>query len=174
MRDIPWPAGIALPDDPAYLAEVQDLLQSPTVREMQYYPQHGTTSCLEHCLAVSYFSYRTCRRLGYNARAAARAGLLHDMFLYDWHTYRPAKGELLHGFTHARRALENAERAFSLTALERDIILHHMWPLTLLPPRHKESYIVLLHDKSCSLRETLRLPYRKPLSLPAPRTGAYP
>lgn len=43
---------------------------------------------------------------------------------------------------------------FSLTPIEEDIIGHHMWPLTPMPPRSKEAYIVCLVDKWCSLKET--------------------
>ncbi|MFV0413254.1 MAG: HD family phosphohydrolase [Oscillospiraceae bacterium] len=149
---------VLVPDVAEYLAEVQDILESPTVQSMKEYIQHGTTNCLEHCVSVSYRSYCTCKEYGLNARAAARAGLLHDMFLYDWHTHKLATGEGLHGFTHPRKALENAEKEFDLTPLEREIILKHMWPLTVTPPKYPEAYVVLYHDKICSLRETLGRP----------------
>ena len=55
---------LSLPDDPAYLDLVADLLAHPVVRQMERYPQHGTTSCLAHCLHVSYLSYRFCCRHG--------------------------------------------------------------------------------------------------------------
>lgn len=145
---------ILLPDDPAYLAKVQDILENKAFLSMKDYIQHGVTSCLQHCIAVSYHSYHTCLAYGLNARAAARAGLLHDLFLYDWHHYKREKGEKMHGFSHPKRALENAEKEFDLTDLEKEIILRHMWPLTLRPPKHKEAYVVIYHDKMCSMRET--------------------
>ena len=149
---------LSVPDDPAYLCLVEDLLDHPAVREMARYPQHGSTSCLEHCVHVSYLSYLFCAKHGLNTRAAARAGLLHDLFLYDWHTYRPGKGERLHGFEHPRKALENAQRYFSLCPVERDCILRHMFPLTLTPPKYREGYVLMWMDKYCSLMETLRRP----------------
>ena len=42
----------------------------------------------------------------------------------------------------------------SLTPVEQDIILKHMFPLTLQPPRYLESLLVCLVDKGCSLYET--------------------
>ena len=114
---------------------------------MREYVQHGVTSCLEHCISVSYRSYLACKEYGLDARAAARAGLLHDLFLYDWHSHRPEPGEGLHGFTHPRRALEKAERDFELNDAERAIILHDMWPLTITPPTQRASYKVLWPDK---------------------------
>ena len=149
---------IDVPDDPTYLALVQDILEHPTVAKMQAYIQHGTTTCMEHCVNVSYLSFLFCQKHGLNARCVARAGLLHDLFLYDWHFYRRQKGERLHGFQHPLKALENAERAFSLCDMERNIILRHMWPLTLTPPKYREAFVVVWFDKYCSLMETFRLP----------------
>ena len=54
---------------------------------------------------------------------------------------REIKG-YFHGFTHPRRALRNAEREFQLSGLERDMILRHMWPLTIIPPKYRESYVI--------------------------------
>ena len=64
----------------------------------------------------------------------------------------------MHGLRHPGIALKNAKKHFDLTFIEYDIISHHMWPLTLSPPRSKEAYIVSLIDKWCSLRETFKKP----------------
>ena len=124
---------------------------------MDTFIQHADVSCLEHCLWVAYLSYWICERLNLSVdrRSLIRGALLHDFFLYDWHKKSSRKG--LHGFTHPRAALENAERLFPLNGKEKDIILRHMWPLTPVPPRYLESYVVSLSDKFCSLVETLRL-----------------
>lgn len=147
--------GLVVPDDAAYIAEVEDILHNDAFCSMRDYIQHGTTSCLAHCIAVSYLSYKTCQKYGLDARAAARGGLLHDMFLYDWHCHAAQTGDRFHGLTHPLKALENAEQEFELTECEREIILKHMWPLTISPPRRKEAYVVLYHDKVCSVKETL-------------------
>ena len=133
---------IDVPHDEEYLALVRDLLEHPKVGLMREYIQHGDTTCLEHCVNVSYLSYLFCKSHGLDARAAARGGLLHDLFLFE----------------HPRKALKNAEEAFSLTAVERDIILRHMWPLTIVPPKYAESYVIVMYDKYCSTMETFRLP----------------
>ncbi|MEF9970313.1 MAG: HD family phosphohydrolase [Ruthenibacterium sp.] len=146
---------IAVPQDREYLLLVHDILERPQVGLMKSYVQHGTTTCLEHSINVSYLSYLYCKKHGLNTRSVARAGLLHDLFLYDWHFHKREKGELLHGFSHPRVALQNAEKVFALTPLEKNIILRHMWPLTLTPPRYKEAYVVVYYDKYCSLMETI-------------------
>jgi uncharacterized protein len=86
--------------------------------------------------------------------SAARGGMLHDFFLYDWHI---TKHGGLHGFTHSAAALENADRLFCLNDLEKDIILKHMWPLTIRMPRYKESFVVLIIDKYCASMEIFSL-----------------
>ncbi|MBD5094392.1 MAG: HD family phosphohydrolase [Subdoligranulum sp.] len=149
---------VAVPSDAGYLAIIEDLLAHPLVRSMQEYTQHGDTSCLRHCINVSYLSYLYCKERGWHAEEAARAGLLHDLFLYDWHTHAKETGEHFHGYTHPRRAMENAERLFRLTEREKDIILHHMWPLTITPPRSREAYVIVMFDKYCSLMETFHKP----------------
>lgn len=84
----------------------------------------------------------------------ARGALLHDLFLYDWHV---TKKEGLHAFKHPERALINAESFFELTQRERDIIVRHMWPVTITPPKFAASYIVILADKYCALMDTFGL-----------------
>lgn len=140
--------------DAGYLRCVSDLIRSERVRSMKNYVQHGEVSCLEHCLYVSYVSYRVCRKWRLDSCSAARGALLHDFFLYDWHTGNPYGG--LHAFQHPRSALRNADRYFALNPLEREIILRHMWPLTPMPPRHPEAFIVSLADKYCALMETVK------------------
>lgn len=149
---------LAVPKDPEYLALVADILENEDVLSMEQYTQHGETTCLRHSLNVSYLSYLYCRDHGMDTRAVARAGLLHDLFLYDWHFYHRQPGERLHGFEHPGKALANAKARFHLTEKEEDIILRHMWPLTITPPRFRESYVVVMFDKYCSLMETFHRP----------------
>jgi uncharacterized protein len=132
---------------------VSDLTLSQNVVSMSGFVQHGNVSCLEHCSHVSYKSYVICRMLKLDYRSAARGGLLHDYFLYDWHNNSPYR---LHGFRHPHRALLNAKRDFELNEIECDIIEKHMWPLTLIPPKYKESLIVSMVDKYYTIIEVLR------------------
>lgn len=140
--------------DTGYMECVGDLLDHPAVRSMERYMQHGTTTCLDHCLRVSYLTYRICKNRGWDYRSAARAALLHDLFLYDWHTHARETGERFHGFTHPKHALCNANRYFTLTEKEQDMILRHMWPLTPVPPKSREGFCLVWADKFCSTAET--------------------
>ena len=87
-------------EDREYLDCVEDILEHPVFRSMDQYIQHGETTCKDHCIQVSYRAYQTCRKHGWDWRAAARGGLLHDLFLYDWHVPAKVRGHYLHGFTH--------------------------------------------------------------------------
>ena len=83
--------------DPEYMECVSDILDHPVFQSMDQYIQHGTTTCKCHCIQVSYLAYKLCKRFGGNWRSAARAGLLHDLFLYDWHTHARETGDHFHG-----------------------------------------------------------------------------
>lgn len=86
-------------------------------------------------------------------KALVRGALLHDYFLYDWH--EKGGGHKLHGFRHPYSALRNASRDFKLNNIEENVILRHMFPLTPIPPKCREAWIVCMADKYCSAKETM-------------------
>ena len=60
----------------------------------------------------------------------------------------------MHGYKHPKYAAINAKELYpALTDKERDIIRHHMWPLTLALPNSREGFVVSLSDKYCATRE---------------------
>lgn len=142
--------------DEEYISCISELLENSSVQSMRKYIQHGSTTTFDHCVAVSYESYKIAKKMGMDYKSVARAGLLHDLFLYDWHLNTEKKPLFQkHGFTHPERALKNATELFNLNELEKDIISKHMWPLTLTHvPKYKESFIVSLVDKHRSTIET--------------------
>lgn len=138
--------------DEEYCNCIKEVAQTDIFLSMENYVHHGKVSCLEHSLHVSYCSYLISKRLGLDFLSTARGALLHDFFLYDWHSTKTEGG--LHGFTHPKLALENANQYFELNEVEKDIILKHMWPLTWRLPKFKESFVVMLADKYCATIET--------------------
>ncbi len=141
---------------------IHDIIDAPVVQKMSDYIQHGDVSTLEHCILVSYLSFLVCRKLGMNYYAAARGGLLHDLFLYDWHNVpvkirNPKDFFGMHGFVHSKKALKNAYKNFNLSLLEMDIIEKHMWPLTVVPPKYNESFVVSCMDKVAAILEMMRI-----------------
>lgn len=132
-------------DDELYMSYVGDLLAKPEVQRLSEYTQHHFSTRLEHSISVSYDSYRIAKKLHLNARATARAGLLHDLFYYDWRTTKFDRGT--HAWIHPRIAVRNAEKLTTLSDLEKDIIIKHMWGATIAPPKYPEGYIVTMVDK---------------------------
>lgn len=132
---------------------IYDIKTNNTVLQMKNNMQHFNTSCYEHCLYVSYYTYLICKKLKLDYISAARAGMLHDLFLYNWRKKQNRKG--FHAFTHPKEALNNASKIFELNNVEKDMILKHMWPVTITLPKYKESYIITLTDKFSALAETV-------------------
>lgn len=139
-----------------------DILNSRNFRNTKYHIQHGNMSVRQHTINVARCSISLSEKLQKigircNRRALIRGALLHDYFLYDWHSKEHLKIHNLHGFYHPGIALNNASKEYELSPLEQDIIKKHMWPLTVVPPMCREAWIVTAADKYCSLLETLRL-----------------
>lgn len=141
-------------EDKEFIEIIDDILKNDTVQMMKNYRQHYQTSCFDHCLMASYSCYLHCKVHHLDYISCARAAMLHDLFLYDWRK-RDNGRKGLHAFTHPQTAFENANRLFNLSEKEKDIILKHMWPLTLTLPKYRESFILTLVDKRCALNETI-------------------
>lgn len=136
-----------------YYDLVKDLLNDPNILELMNYKHHNSTTRFQHSLNVSYYNYLVCRKLHLDARAGARAGLFHDLFFYDRKEHTPVKGEGWHGVGHPKVAFFNTSELFSIDQREGDMIIKHMWPLTLSFPRYRESYVITFVDKFCAVAE---------------------
>lgn len=142
------------PVEKEYSDIVRDILLHDEFMKLQNFFHHNS-SIYEHARIVSYVSYRICKYLNLDYRSAARGGLLHDFFLYDWRNHREpdlAKNRL-HGRAHPEIALRNSMKHFELNDIEKDIIIKHMWPLTFRPPKYQESFVVTFADKYIASRE---------------------
>ncbi len=134
-----------------------DILYSDNFKSSDQNMQHGNISVMKHSKKVACTAVAISRKLNLKCDETAimRGALLHDYFLYDWHAPEHAGFKNLHGFHHPGIALENAEKEYDLSERERDIIKKHMWPLTIVPPKFKESWVVTLADKYVSTTESL-------------------
>ena len=131
----------------------QKLIRRTRIMELDNYIQHGTTSTLKHTIAVTYYSLLFIKRfhIRCNEESLIIGALFHDYFLYDWHV--KDRTHRWHGFFHPKTAYENAIRDFEINEIETDIIRKHMFPLTVMLPRYKETVVVSLVDKICSTYE---------------------
>lgn len=130
-----------------------DILKSSGMRAERNWIQHGRTSVYHHSIRVAILSLQMAEflNLSVDKRALIRGALLHDYFLYDWH--EKDASHKWHGFHHAKKACNNAMRDFEISDLESDIIEKHMFPLNRSLPRYRESQIVCVADKICSVAE---------------------
>lgn len=140
--------------DKEFIDTISDIIENPTVQEMKNFRQHYETNCFDHCLMASFLCFHFCKKYHLDYVSCARAAMLHDLFLYDWRKRQNGR-KGLHAFTHPRTAFENASKLFNLNDKEKDIILKHMWPVTLSLPRYIESYVLTFFDKQCAMSETL-------------------
>ena len=140
-------------------SEGNDILHSRNHKSTRKAIQHGNVSVRRHAINVARYSLLINEKLGIkcNKRDLIRGALLHDYFLYDWHDKDHISPLRLHGFFHPGIALRNAEKEYHLSTKEKDIIRKHMWPLTIVPPKCREAWVVSMADKYCSLMETLRI-----------------
>jgi len=125
--------------------------------ESKKFIQHGSTSVFDHSLNVVFSALRISSFLKIKVDEASliRGCLFHDYFLYDWHSKTTARPRP-HGYLHPKIALENTLKVYNLNSIEQDMIKHHMFPLTICPPKTKEGLILVIADKWCSILETFK------------------
>ncbi len=136
-----------------FFNHIENLYWRDELQGLKIYPQHGEIDRLKHITSVAYLSYVIAKKLKLNVRETVRGAILHDLFYYDWHendwSHRP------HGYRHPGFALKNAKILCKLSKKEENIIKRHMWPLTPVPPKYKEAFVVSIADKYCAYQECM-------------------
>jgi uncharacterized protein len=118
---------------------------------------HHTDHIFDHVNRVAFIAYSISKVLSLDYHATARGGMLHDFFLYDWRQRKSQDiSRSLHGREHPHIALENARKYFTVSEREADIIVKHMFPKTLTPPRYMESFVVSVSDKVAAVYEYIK------------------
>ena len=146
---------VDLPNWNAFLSCLDGLLDTPEVQSMRSLPHHPGVNCYEHSVFVAYVAFRLARRWKLDYRACARAGLLHDLYLYNCHDSSAHPGNQC--LDHPEFALRNASALTILSEKERNIIQAHMWPLAVHLPRSREAWAVSFADKICATIEVIQL-----------------
>lgn len=127
---------------------VKDIINNEEFLKLREIKHHGINR-YNHCVRVSYYTYKVAKMLGLNYYEATRGAMLHDFFLDE--TVKDGSYRAL--TKHPKYALENSIKNFALTDREKDIIKSHMFPVNLTLPRYKESWLVDLVDDLCSFYE---------------------
>jgi len=137
-----------------YYEIVEEILEHPEFKKRNTYTHHGKITVYDHSLAVSKLSYRIAKKIKVDYKAAAIGGLLHDFYYEPWQNNKVKKKFFKkHGFVHAKEAADNSNRYFKkyMNKKVENIILRHMFPLNIKPPKYIESWIVTIADKCISL-----------------------
>lgn len=127
---------------------IHELITNDTVLKMKDFTQHLGTTRFDHCYSVAYYCYLICKKLHLDYISATRAGMLHDLFLYDWR--KKISYFRYHAFHHSQIACKNATKLFDLNKKEQDMIIRHMWPVTIAFPTSIEGFILTFVDKFCA------------------------
>lgn len=136
--------------DQEFLETVGVILGDSEFIKLGKYKQHQFTTRLMHSINVSYISWTIAKKLGCDAKAAARAGMLHDFCVYDFRDEVPT-GEM-QAFYHPKVAAEASKKRFEVNEKEENAIRAHMFPLGPLP-RSREAWIISCSDKICACME---------------------
>lgn len=139
--------------DKEYLNNVIDIIEHKEFNRTKEIVHHGLNR-FDHCIRVSYYSYKVTKFLHLDCKKVARAGLLHDFFFVDNNDIDITKRiDVL--INHPKYALVNSKRYFELTEKEEDIISSHMFPIALKTPKYMESWIVDIVDNIVAVFEAL-------------------
>ena len=135
--------------DEEYINIVKHILNNEEFLKLKKYEHHGITR-FDHSLKVSYQAYKFAKKYDLDYKSVAIGGLLHDFF----HSSNVSlKEKIISTFNHSLKAEMNALEKFNVNRKEADIIRSHMFPLNLVVPKYKESWLVSLYDKKVALLE---------------------
>lgn len=129
----------------------KDLLCEEHVKSMKEYHHHGKIDTHFHSVYVAYSVFKLCKIYDISdTRDITRAALVHDFYLYDWHITKHSE---MHAWYHPKAAYQNVNAyLFEPTPMQKDMILHHMFPLC-KPPKSIGGIILTVCDKYCAGRE---------------------
>lgn len=128
---------------------IYDIINNKKFKKLQNQVHHYTTNRYDHCLSISYRTYKICKYLNLDYVSATRASLVHDFFFDEEITNKKFKRLV----THYKKSIDNANKIIDLSKKEENIIAAHMFPFGGEIPKHLESVIVDLVDDVISVKE---------------------
>ena len=134
----------------------QYYLNNKNIKKMDDIQMHRGSSCYIHSFRVAKRAVQiaTSTKRKYNLKNILVGAILHDYYLYDWRTNKALLKK--HGKRHPFVANENAKKDFDISPEISEIILSHMWPLTLkYYPHSREAKLVNYVDDITATKEAL-------------------
>ena len=130
---------------------INDILNNKEFTKIKEIKHHGQNR-FDHSLKVAYYSYKIARFLKLDYESVARGGLLHDFF-YEKNENKSISTRMKTLIEHPNYALDKATSKFDLNDKEKNIIVSHMFPVSLHLPLYLESWIVDLVDDAVAISE---------------------
>lgn len=134
-----------------FLDIIEPITTNPEFQALKNIAHHGLTR-YDHCVRVAYGAYLISKTLHLNYVEVTEAAMLHDFFTDEV----KESGFVSRLQNHPKFALENAKKYYNLTPMQEDIILTHMFPITFIPPKYLESWIVDFVDDVVAVYEKVR------------------
>ena len=134
-----------------------EVLDSPEFRKAKEQKHHHVTTVGDHSLGVAYVSVKICRFLNAmhiktDTESIVRGALCHDLGIVG--RYEKFSNNLVCWQKHPKESVRVAGKLLGdLNEREKDMIRHHMWPTTPVPPHCREGYVIVIADKYCAVRE---------------------
>ena len=137
--------------NPLILQEGRDILESDRFRRGFKVIHHKETTMARHSLAVTEYALYLFEKGNYpgtQVRDLVRACLLHDIGMTDMEIFKSVS--FRKAYSHPKRSAEIAIREFGANAVQVDAILHHMWPICIVPPSTNVGWLLTRADKHCT------------------------
>ncbi len=136
---------------------IEDIIKNKKFINLKEDMHHGITR-LDHSLSVAKTAYFLSTKLKMkNYVDVTRAALLHDFY----------NNEDLNGkaiiIKHPQVAALNATKIFNINDIQINAIKAHMFPLGVVLPKYKESWLVNIADKFVATYECIK--YKLPLKM---------
>ena len=144
---------------------IDDILNNEEFQKLKEIKHHGKNR-LDHSIRVAYYSYKIAKFLKLDYESVARGGMLHDFF-YEVNENKSISTRAKTLVEHPTYALKQAENTFDLNDKEKNIIVSHMFPVSLNLPVYAESWIVDLVDDAVAMCEL----YESKKAILAPATN---
>ncbi len=131
---------------------IKDIETNDNFKELDYEYHHGI-SRYGHSYRVAKGVYQLTKKLNFNYKEATRAAFMHDFYFdYQLEENTPMKNLIV----HQNAAILNASKYYELSDMQKNMIASHMFPLSKVLPKYKESICLTLVDKGVALYEQHR------------------
>lgn len=134
-----------------------DIISSERFAKAQGVPHHSKSGNIAlHSLETAGYALLLVRWLGCHGvdvseEDAVRASLLHDIGMteddvFESSSYKKAS-------SHPREGARIAREEYGASEVQVEAVAHHMFPVTLAPPKSVVGWVVTAADKCCSIHE---------------------